>query len=139
MQAAGSWNKTTCCADRTNYCPGSYCVQKTRTASDGFIFRLSPGAPERVLRIAGGNLFYQYARPDRWPAWGSGADLQIGWGGPPGTHGHCNQGGTYLGGPNGVCGGYNNWGPGANGGAGANAEGRTDIEVWYPVESQTGH
>jgi hypothetical protein len=37
-----------------------------------------------------------------------------------GSNGDCNQGTTYAGAPNAVCGGSNNWGA-------------TEMEVWYPV------
>ena len=127
-QAAGSWNNTACCADRANYCRrGIYCVHRSRAASDDFLFRLSPGAPKRFLRQAisplhhTGNLFYQYARPGRWPAWGTG-DLSLGYGGPPGTHGQCKRAGqryTFAGAAKELCGAH------------ATDKGKTDLEVWY--------
>ena len=52
-----------------------------------------------------------------WPTWGDGGnDLQMGLSGPPGHNGDCNQGHTYAGRPNQICGG-DNWG-------------ETDLEVW---------
>ena len=53
-------------------------------------------------------------------AGGGGGDLSIGLtSGPPGGYnGRCEQGGTYAGTPNEICGGYENWG-------------ETAVEVWY--------
>ena len=46
----------------------------------------------------------------------------MGYNGPPGTDGHCDQGSTYAGSPNEACGGdQGSWG-------------HTDPEAWYPVE-----
>jgi hypothetical protein len=124
-QAAGSWGKAACCAaDRSNYCPGSYCVHKSLAASNDFTFRLSPGTPQRFMRKPSSNRFYQYAFPGRWPMWGTG-DLELGDGGVPGTHGRCSRfsppsSGTYTARANEVCGGYEDWGA-------------TDLEVWHPV------
>ena len=42
----------------------------------------------------------------------------IGYNGPPGYYGYCNQGNTYRGSPNAACGGHGNWG-------------QTDLEVWF--------
>ena len=49
---------------------------------------------------------------------GSGNDLHIGYDGPPGTNGECNQGATYHGSHDASCGGAYNWG-------------QTDLEVWF--------
>ena len=61
-----------------------------------------------------------------WPRWGGGGsymygDLVIGdsFGAPEGSTGYCNQGGTYRGTEDEICGGEYNWGT-------------TDVEVWYP-------
>ena len=97
-------------------CGGDYCFD--RTSSSDYPSRLSPGEPERYETIPGGDTRYQQATPTYWPNFGPDYDLQIGNGnGPPGTNGHCNQGGTYRGSPNVACGG-NNWG-------------HTDLEVWF--------
>jgi hypothetical protein len=90
-----------------------------RTASSDYLYRLSPGEPERYEPIPGGITIYQRVAPTYWPTFGSGWDLSIGSNGPPGgTHGMCPQGHTYRGGDNAVCGGDSNWG-------------HTDLEVWF--------
>jgi hypothetical protein len=139
VQATESWSSERCCADGGNYCPGahhSYCTYSSRTASNNFVFRLSPGEPERFLTnpsTVGHHPWYQYARPDRWPAWGN-MDLEFGMDGPLGGNaGACSRYNinthVYTAAPNEVCGGYHNWGS-------------TDLEVWYPVATApagTGH
>ena len=42
----------------------------------------------------------------------------MGFSGPPGTYGYCDQGYTYAGSPNEAWGGKYTWGP-------------TDVEVWF--------
>ena len=115
-QAEKSWSMDRCCAVQGNECRGDSCTD--RTASSDYLYRLSPGEPERYEPIPGGNTIYQEASPTSWPYFGGTGDLRIGYDGPPGgTHGYCNQGGTYRGSNNEACGGYQNWG-------------HTDLEVW---------
>ena len=61
---------------------------------------------------------YQCVGPTWWPVWGYNNDLYMGGAGPPGTgYAQCNQGTTYSGSPNQVCGGQYDWG-------------ETALEVW---------
>ena len=61
-----------------------------------------------------------------WPSWGY-HDLNMGSTGPPGASGYCDQGATYAGRPNQICGG--GWvGPGKCEGLGC--WGETQLEVW---------
>ena len=63
---------------------------------------------------------YQGVDARYWPVWGKSYDLAIGnTGAPGGSLAGCNQGGTYHGTSQEICGGSNNWGA-------------TDVEVWYP-------
>jgi hypothetical protein len=119
-QAEGSWSKERCCAFQGNDCRiSSYC--RDYTASSDYLYRLSPGEPERYETIPGGYAEYQRVYPTWWPNFGSGADLSIGTGaagGPPGgNYADCQQGYTYRGSTNAACGG-SNWG-------------HTDLEVWF--------
>jgi hypothetical protein len=113
-QAEGSWSKQRCCAVRGNYC-ADYTACTDRTSSSDYLYRLSPGDPERYAPIPGGNADYQYVSPTSCTNFG---DLRIGYDGPPGTHGLCNQGHTYRGSTNAACGGDGNWD-------------HTDLEVWF--------
>ena len=87
------------------------------TATTNFIFGLGPGSPER-FDTNGADTQYQASMPDYWPTWGSepNHDLKMGQsgllpaGGPLGEDGLCQQGNTYAGSPNQVCGGRGNWG-----------------------------
>ena len=115
-QAEGSWSKERCCAVQGNDCHSTYCVD--HTSSSDYLYRLSPGEPERYETIPGGDTRYQVAKPTYWPTFGDGSDLFIGYNGPPGTDGYCDQGQTYRGSPNAACGGERNWG-------------HTDLEVWF--------
>ena len=116
-QAEGSWSKERCCAVQGNNCYGSDgCYDQT--SSSDYLYRLSPGEPERYEPIPGDNTRYQLATPTYWPHFGYGGDLEIGYDGPPGTNGHCDQGVTYRGSPNAACGAQYNWG-------------HTDLEVWF--------
>ena len=117
-QAEGSWSKERCCAVQGNTCGSTACDD--HTSSSDYLYRLSPGEPERYETIPGGDAGYQQASPTYWPAFGSGADeLRIGYDGPPGgTHGCCDQGYTYRGSHDAACGGDSNWG-------------HTDLEVWF--------
>ena len=116
-QAEGSWSKERCCAVQGNDCYSSS-VCWDHTSSSDYLYRLSPGEPERYEPIPAGNPHYQVAFPTYWPQFGNGADLGIGYdNGPPGNYGYCNQGDTYRGSTNAACGGYN-WG-------------QTDLEVWF--------
>jgi hypothetical protein len=127
-QAEKSWSKDLCCETNPNDCYSNSCTD--RTASSDYLYRLSPGDPERYEPIPGGDTAYQRPCPINWPHFGSGVlsigrnvqvpDLYIGDSGPPGTYGYCNQGGTYRGHPSAACGGYDNWG-------------HTDLEVWRPL------
>jgi hypothetical protein len=124
-QAEGSWSWGTgagpgeregCCAVQGNGCYSGYCSD--HTSSSDYLYRLSPGEPERYETIPGGGTEYQIVDPSYWPVFGGGADLWIGSDGPPGTGGYCSQGTTYRGSDNAACGGFNNWG-------------HTDLEVWF--------
>ena len=115
-QAEGSWSKERCCAVQGNYCGSTYCDDYT--SSSDYLYRLSPGEPERYEPIPGGDTEYQWAGPTNWPTFGGGDDLTIGYDGPPGAGGYCTQGNTYRGSPNAACGGAFNWG-------------HTDLEVWF--------
>jgi hypothetical protein len=114
-QAEGSWSKERCCAVQGNDCRSDFCYDQT--SSSDYIYRLSPGEPERYEPIPGGDDAYQHADPSYWPIFGNGNDLTIGFNGPPGLYGHCDQGTTYRGSPNEACGGDRNWD-------------HTDLEVW---------
>ena len=109
-----------CCAIQGNDCASDWCIDQT--SSSDYLYRLSPGEPERYEPIPGGGTLYQYVPYQyEWPSFGFGYDLSIGSAGPPGdTDGMCNQGNTYRGSPNAACGGEHNWG-------------HTDVEVWYPL------
>jgi len=117
-QAEGSWSKERCCAVQRNVCSSGYSYCLDRTSSSDYLYRLSPGEPERYETIPGGNTAYQYVYPTAWPLFGLN-DLTIGYNnGPPGTNGYCDQGTTYRGSPNAACGGdIGTWG-------------HTDLEVW---------
>jgi hypothetical protein len=117
-QAEGSWSKERCCVVQGNGCGGDYC--NDYIASNDYLYRLTPGEPERYEPIqTGGDADYQYAAPTGWPCFGRGDDLSIGYRGPPGgADGFCSQGYTYRGSPNAACGGHGNWG-------------HTDLEVWF--------
>ena len=134
--AAGSWNYTVCCANPRNDCHrpdhytiSSFCTDQTTT--DDFLFGLwTPGregdeGPQRCLPTGTGTDF-QFVAADLWPAWGSYSDLSMGYGGPlGGDHGYCNQGNTYAGFRNEICGGQYNWGA-------------TQLEVWRPACTSCG-
>ena len=127
-QAEGSWSKERCCAVQANYCDShDWCYGET--ASSDYLYRLSPGEPERYEPIPGGDTRYQYAHPIGWPTFGSGYDLRIGYNGPPGTNGYCDQGGTYRGSPNAACGG--GWDGNGKPCEGLGCWGHTDLEVWF--------
>ena len=114
-QAEKSWSKERCCEVEGNGCNSYRCSD--HTASSDYLYRLSPGEPERY-EATGVFTEYQYAGPTNWPVFGTyGPDLKIGSDGPPGDYGYCDQGYTYRGSPNAACGGYN-WG-------------HTDLEVWF--------
>ena len=126
-----------CCArSSSNYCGSSYCYD-TKASSD-YLYRLSPGDPERYQPtgappVPGHSTYYQQVSPTAWPQFGNGQidgyyinDLCIGYGGPPGTNGYCDQGQTYRGKPNAACGTGNSRGR-------QGTWGHTDVEVWYPL------
>ena len=114
LQAAGSWSVDACCA-----VPGNDCDKPSRdrcndhTSSSDWLFGLWPGPPQR-FEPTGTDTAYQVVRAGEWPAWGGG-DLHF----PGAVGGTCQQGGTYRGTHNEICGGEANWGA-------------TDVEVWYP-------
>jgi hypothetical protein len=116
-QAEKSWSKERCCEVEGNNCGGTSCYD--RTASSDYLYRLSPGDPERYEPIPGGDTIYQIAAPTYWPHFGGNNDLRIGYNGPPGANAYCNQGTTYRGSMNDACGGFLNWD-------------HTDLEVWRP-------
>jgi hypothetical protein len=114
-----------CCAVQGNYCRSSPDLCTDNTASNDYLYRLSPGEPERYEPIPGGNTDYQFVDPTYWPQFGGNDDLRIGWATDgrtvvsPGTNSYCDQGHTYRGSPDAACGGnYGNWG-------------HTDLEVWF--------
>eukprot|EP01046_Picozoa_sp_COSAG06_P003212 COSAG06_NODE_122_length_23062_cov_43.568990_3_plen_132_part_00 len=118
-QAEGSWSKERCCAVQGNGCGSRKCYDDSLYRLSDYLYRLSPGEPERYEAIPGGDAGYQVASPTYWPTFGGGEDLSIGHDGPPGgTNGRCDQGRTYRGSPNAACGGKYNWG-------------HTDLEVWF--------
>ena len=127
-QAEGSWSKERCCAVQGNICnSNSSYLCKDRTASSDYLYRLSPGEPERY-EPTGRNTNYQFVQAHHWPWWGGDDDLRNGYdlaigqtsGAPGGSSGWCDQGGTYRGTEGEICGGDNNWGA-------------TAVEVWYPI------
>ena len=128
--AAGSWSKETCCADPRNYCQSSFCYDQS--ASGDFLFGLwMPGragseGPERFLPTGTGT-GYQLAGPDNWPRWGGNGALSLGsnFHPPRGDRGYCNQGDTYAGSRNEICGGFQNWGA-------------TQLEIWRPACTSCG-
>ena len=145
-QAAGSWSRDACCAVPGNTCDrqNNRCID--RASSSDWLFGLWPGPPQR-FEPTGTDTDYQVVYADRWPGWG-GDDLDIGTSGAPGgSHGYCDQGGTYRGTHGEICGGEYNWcdqgrtyrGKVNTGGeicGGDRNWGATDVEVWYP---RTGH
>ena len=133
-QAEGSWSKERCCAVQGNDCTSAYCFD--RTSSSDYLYRLSPGEPERYETIPGGQRWYQVVNPSWWPRFGGESgygDLEISreQNGPPGIHGYCDQGHTYRGSPNAACGG--GWDYDGNGKPceGLGCWGHTDLEVWF--------
>jgi hypothetical protein len=127
---AGSWDREACCADPRNDCPSDHSYCADQTASQDFLFGLwMPGreggaGPQRYLPT-GVDTTYQRVTSDRWPGWGRG-DLTMGTRGPVGgTDGSCDQGHTYAGLVNEVCGGGYNWGA-------------TQLEVWRPACTTCG-
>jgi hypothetical protein len=122
-QAEKSWSKERCCEVAENTCDPNQCFDFT--ASSDYLYRLSPGDPERYEPIDRPTNYqsfvYQMAGPTRWPSFGQG-ELTIGNSGPPGNRGYCDQGTTYSGSTsryhyNAACGGTRNWD-------------HTDLEVW---------
>ena len=109
-----------CCAVHGNDCHRDhnppYCWD--HASSSDWLFGLWPGPPQR-FEPTGTDTAYQYTDADGWPKWGTGPDLDIGGGTLDGSHGYCQQGGTYRGTDGEICGGDRNWGA-------------TDVEVWYP-------
>ena len=84
--------------------------------------------PQRFLPTGTGTK-YQLSGPGWWPAWGSYSnvgDLRMGSNGPPGgSEGSCQQGHTYAGSRNEICGGFQNWGA-------------TQLEIWRPACTSCG-
>ena len=126
---AGSWSKEACCEDPRNDCESTYCFD--HTSSQDFLFGLwmpgreGGGGPQRYLPT-GADTDYQLVGPGYWPYWGTHSDLTMGYSGPlGGSTGYCNQGSTYAGSRNEICGGYDNWGA-------------TQLEVWRPACTTCG-
>ena len=115
MQADASWN----CFPKG---PTGYCYSGTSAC---FIFRLGPEEPER-FPPTGTDTGYQSVSRYLWPSWGY-HDLYMGSTGPPGANGYCDQGETFTGRPNQVCGG--GW-DGAGKCEGLGCWGKTQLEVW---------
>ena len=91
-----------------------------------FIFSLGPGEPKR-FPSTGNNAIYLSSGWNYWPTWGAHGnfgDLTMGYNGPVGANGYCNQGHTYAGGAS-ICGGNSQRG---------SPWGKTDLEVWRLVE-----
>ena len=144
-QAVGSWSVEECCKISTNICNRAvpYCWDQMSSAD--FIFGLAPGPPVK-FGPTGADRMFQAVEPGQWPHWGSGEDLFMGGYGPPGTgagpnsdqRGYCDQGFTYGGLPNQICGGGPN-GTNHQGHHGGNGKvwGTTQLEVLYPVTAAT--
>lgn len=121
-----------CCSNSRNECENDKyypdCID--HTSSNDFIFALAPNEPERFGPKPGGYMEYQFAGPSYWPYWGN--DLAMGTlNGPAGNYGYCNQGSTYSGKQNWICGGgYDPPSPGHCKGKGC--WGSTELEVWRP-------
>ena len=96
----------------------SWC--STDACSGDFLFRLGPGAAAVYRPKPGGGTHYQGSQPRAWPRWGQGTNLRFGLYGALGQSAFCNQGYTYEGAPDEVCGGKYVWGA-------------TEMEVWYRV------
>jgi hypothetical protein len=130
--AAGSWGIDQCCQNPRNDCEKGYCY--AHAASQDFLFGLwNPEQPE-----VGPQRFlpnrpppkgisaheFQRVEPTSWPRWGMGnsnTDLILGGNQPVGGgSAHCDQGHSYAGSQNEICGGYG-WGP-------------TELEVWRPTK-----
>ena len=100
-----------------------------------FIFRLDgPGLAAEAFDYTTGS--FQWNNINAWPNFGNGADLRLGQAqaGQDGTLGaawqaYCNQGTSYQGSPNEVCGG----GVGNGVTYGPGAWGETEMEMWYAV------
>ena len=111
--------------------PGDYCSDPA--GASNFLFELRPNHVYERYDTTGSETSYQWAAassdrtglPGDWPNFGQHEDLNIGYGygDPPGAVlARCNQGGTYRGRPDEICGGgYDTW----------NARGETQLEVWY--------
>eukprot|EP01045_Picozoa_sp_COSAG04_P021892 COSAG04_NODE_2397_length_4209_cov_10.504380_4_plen_112_part_00 len=107
-----------CCAVPGNDCQRDDGVCIDMTSSSDWLFGLGPGPPQRFEPTGGTHRWYQQVIVDWWPVWDQ---VAVGWtgGAPGGSHGRCDQGGTYRGTVGEICGGHENWGA-------------TDVEVWYP-------
>lgn len=114
--------------------PGTSCYD-IKSASD-WLFVLGPSPPARFGPLGTGpyQTYYQWAEPDYWPRWGYRlwgpstvmGDLSMGGTGELGADGCCDQGHTFAGVPNEIC--------GCNAYAyGDSCWGETNMEVWYPV------
>lgn len=117
--AVGSWSLEACCKSLGNEChrTDGYCHD--RSASADFLFGLWPGPPARFLPK--NTTGYQTVASSYWPVWGDGRsygnDLDMGGTGVLGADSYCNQGSSYDGSLNKICGGVQNWG-------------QTEMEVW---------
>ena len=117
MQAADGWSLDACCSG--NNC--GYGICHDYTSSPNWLFGLWPGPPRRSQASPPPSGWaYRTVWADHWPEWGEMSDLVIGGSGAPGgSGGTCVDGGLYRGGN--FCGGQYNWG-------------KTDVEVWYPLD-----
>ena len=92
------------------------------TATGDFLFQLAPAAAKYPPMTRN----YQYDDPVRWPVWGDGGCLAMGYGGEAlGANGFCCPGSSCNGSgcpglPDDFCGGDGNWG-------------ETELEVWYAL------
>eukprot|EP01046_Picozoa_sp_COSAG06_P006501 COSAG06_NODE_306_length_17801_cov_6.989210_12_plen_1895_part_00 len=123
--AERSWSMEVCLANGGDDDDSGCSCCWDRTASGDFLFKLEPGPSER-FDPTGADTQYQRADPTYWPGWGRG-DLFMGYdNGQPGRYGKCNQGSTYTGSSNQICGSSS--GP-------SNLWGATEREVWPVVDT----
>ncbi len=117
--------KWTCAENWTKGCTYTFCSDTT--SADNFLFTLGPGPPAK-FGTTGNDDSYQSTSPERyevWQIWGTGTagngDLRMGDNQALGVEARCDQGKTYAGTSNQICGGSTGtWG-------------ETNMEVWYPV------
>ena len=88
-----------------------------RASSSDWLFGLCPGHPQRFEPIDGAG-YYQWVRADGWPCWGRGHDLDFG---KELGKGSCDQGASFAGTKDQICGGVKSWG-------------EVHLETWFPAE-----